>query len=86
MMSLNSKFIFYLRFLGNHRCQIFLTHGIDIWPIRVIEKEANISFADLNRIADWLNDIHDAGAIHFSYWERVESVKKFMTPEYASDE
>ena len=64
--------------------QIFLSHGISTWPTRVIKKKAKLTPADLNRIADWLNDTHDAGAIHFSYWERVESVKEFMTPEYQS--
>jgi len=35
----------------------------------VIKKETKLTPADLNRIADWLNDTHDAGAIHSSYWE-----------------
>ena len=64
--------------------EIFLSHGISTWPTRVISKDANLLPVEINRIADWLNDTHDAGSIHASYWERVESVKEYMTPEYQS--
>ena len=59
-----------------------MDHGITTWPTRVISKKAKLSDQDLNRIADWLNDTHDSGSIHSSYWERVESVKLYMVNKY----
>ena len=59
-----------------------MDHGITTWPTRVISKKAKLSEQDLNRIADWLNDTHDSGSIHSSYWERVESVKLYMVSKY----
>jgi len=61
-------------------------HGITSWPTRVISNDAQLTQSDLNRIADWLNDAHDSGSIHSSYWERVESVKKYMIPKFKKGE
>ena len=49
---------------------------------RVISKKTKLSDQNLNRIDDWLNDTHDIGSIHSSYWERVESVKLYMMSKY----
>ena len=75
----------FLTFLGNHRRQL-LDHGITSWPTRVISNDEQFTQSDLNRIADWLNDAHDSGSIHFSYWKRMESVKKYMISKFKKGE
>ena len=59
-----------LTYLGNHRRQILLEHGISAWPTRVISNEAQF----------------DVFITSSSSEEEVKNITKFIEGEISTDE
>ena len=66
---------------GNHRLALFQEHGIDSWNCKVIPKDMNLSKDEVAAVAYYMNELHDSGAVHATYWECVEHIANLM-PHY----
>jgi hypothetical protein len=66
---------------------IYTFRGVLEWPCRIIPDSENLSPLELDNLSEWLNESHDEGSIHATFWERLMVVQRriqfpqFKTPK-----